>query len=57
MWEWRPHRPEAVAVQTVSVMVAFDPEVAIGNADVAVLVAQGSARRAGRNKNECVMMF
>lgn len=36
------HRPKAVAVQTVSVMVALDPEVAVGNADVAVLVAQSS---------------
>lgn len=35
------YRAEAVAVQTVSVMVALDPEVTIWDSDVTVLVAQG----------------
>lgn len=36
----RSYRSEAVAVQTVSVMIPLDPEVTVGNADVSVLVAQ-----------------
>lgn len=43
------YRPKTVAVQTVSVMVPLDPEVTIGDTNVAVLVAQGSAgKREGR---------
>lgn len=37
------YRAEAVAVQTVSVMVALDPEVTIWDFDVAILVAQSPA--------------
>lgn len=34
------YRSEAVAVQTVSVMIPLDPEVTVGNSNVSVLVAQ-----------------
>ncbi len=47
----RSYRSEAVAVQTVSVMVALEPEVTVGNSDVSVLVAQSPAET--RQKGFC----
>ena len=39
-WSQQAYRSEAVAVQTVAVMIPLDPEVTVGDSDVSVLVAQ-----------------
>lgn len=41
----RSYRSEAVAVQTVSVMIALDPEVTVGNSHISVFVAQSPEGR------------
>lgn len=41
----RSYRSEAVAVQTVSVMIPLDPEVTVGNSNVSVFVAQSPEGR------------